>query len=131
MKYLKKDISIVELQELLNRYKKNNMPYKLKKKIKSKIEEIRKSNKIFANNLVNSKWFKLGIIQTIRNKQATRTMISRKAIYLVDANDVMLNLMELTLKASKKRDLYFALHKNLTEPLTSKLLLILKYIVII
>lgn len=98
MKYLKKGMSIIELEKL----KKSNTPRKLKEKINKQIEITKKSNKKFVDNLLKSKWFKLGIAQTVKKRQATRILTARgNVLYELDPCDVMLNLIDLTLKLNK------------------------------
>ena len=98
MKYLKKGMSVIKLEKL----KKSNTPRKLKEKINKQIEITKESNKKFVDNLLKSKWFKLGITQTIKKRQATRILTAKgNVLYKLDPCDVMLNLINLTFKINK------------------------------
>lgn len=98
MKYLKKGMSVVELENL----SKNTTSDKQKDKIDRQLEITKEKTKLFVDKLINSKWFKLGITQTIRKRQATRVLIGQNVIYELDPIDIMLNLIDLTIKSQKK-----------------------------
>lgn len=103
------NMSIIQLQNYLKNYKEKNhfVPYQLKKEIEFQINKEKINNKIFANHLIKSKWFKLGIEQTIRKGQATRILIGKVVIYELDSYDIMINLINLTLKAIPMKNFDF------------------------
>ena len=97
MKYIRKGMSVVELEEL----KSKTTSYKQKQKINTALSIAKKNTKLFTDKLLKSKWWKLGIERTIRKKQAKRVLVVKKLIYILDPCDIVLNLIELTLKAEK------------------------------
>ena len=96
MKYLKKRASVIELEKL----KKTNISRKLKEKINKQIEITKESNRKFVDNLLKSKWFKLARIQTIRKGDATRILIGKRIVYNLDPYCLVLNLLDIGLKAT-------------------------------
>lgn len=62
-------MSIAQLKEYMKIYKETNghIPYELKTDIEFQLLKEKEANKVFANKLIKSKWFSLGIAQTIRN----------------------------------------------------------------
>lgn len=98
MKYLKKGMSVIELQKL----KRIATSDKQKERIDKQIKRVKEGNKIFVDSLLKSKWFKLGITQTIKKGQAERLLIAQTVVYELDPHDVMLNLIDLTIKGEKR-----------------------------
>ena len=95
---MKKNTNINELKELLNK----TISLKQKKEIKEQIEIIREKNKIFTEQLIKSKWFGLGVTQTMKKKQATRLLLGGRVCYELDTYDILNNLVDLTRAGENK-----------------------------
>ena len=67
----------------------------------------RLDNRTFGQCVIKSKWFKLGVEQAVRNKQATRVLIGENIIYEIDAHDILINLIDLTFETKKRKNFAF------------------------
>ena len=76
MKYLKKGMSIVKLIELKNKTKSK----KIKDKIDKQIKITKEKNEEFVACFIKSKWFGLGVEQTMRKKQGVRVLVGQLPI---------------------------------------------------
>lgn len=103
------NMSIIQLENYQKKYveKKGKIPSEIKQEINFQIIKEKISNKIFTKNLINSKWFKLGIEQTIKKGQTTRILIGENVIYEMDSYDIIINLINLTLKAIPMKNFDF------------------------
>ena len=111
------NMSIAQCKSFLQKYKDKHkhIPCELKKEIEFQITKEEEENKIFTTKLIKSKWFSLGIIQTIKKRQATRILVGENIIYEMDTFDIMKNLIDLTFEAIKKAKTGFDFIKELSK----------------
>ena len=61
----------------------------------------------FAQHLIKSKLFSLGVTQTIRKGEADRVLIGENVIYEIDAHKILISLIDLTNMAVSKSKINF------------------------